>query len=442
MERLIEQRLADWLANSRRPLLVLGARQVGKTYSVRQFGAEYFTNVVYANFQTDLARLASVFNGTINPSTIVDELGLLFEQPVTPEKTLIVFDEVQLCQPALTSLKYFAEDAPQYRIIATGSQFGVTVHREPQYSFPVGKVDITTMYPMTFEEFCWAVGHPTWPDAIRASLKADRPLLIHDDVMRTFRSYLMTGGMPSAVQLFVDTSDWSRVREEQANLVALYSADASIYLPDAEAARTQAIWRSAPQQLARVNRKFKLSDVAKGARAARYEPGFAWLEAAGLIHRHRLVETPAAPLVYRQDGTFFKAYLLDVGLLSQAMGIRPNVYLNSDARRTISSGFRGGLIENAVKQALVAQRIESGYWTSGNTAEVDFLALDDQLHVIPIEAKSGDNVQSKSLAEYVKRYEPAQAIRVADKQFGRDGLMRSVPLYAAFCLADALTHMA
>jgi len=438
MKRLIEQRLADWFANSRRPLLVLGARQVGKTYSVRQLGAEHFTNVVYANFQTDLARLAPVFEGTINPSAIVNDLALLFEQPITPEKTLIIFDEVRLCQPALTSLKYFAEDAPRYRIIATGSQFGVTVHREPQYSFPVGKVDIATMYPMTFEEFCWAVGHPTWPDAVRASLKADRPLLIHDDVMRTFRNYLMTGGMPTAVKAFVDTSDWSKVREQQAYLAALYSADTSIYLPNAEAARTQAIWRSAPQQLARVNRKFKLSEVAQGARAATYEPGFAWLEAAGLIHRHRLVETPAAPLVYRQNGTFFKVYLLDVGLLSQAMGIRPNVYLSADTRRTISSGFRGGLIENAVKQAFVAQGIDSGYWASGNTAEVDFLALDDQLHVIPIEAKSGDNVQSKSLTEYVKRYEPPQAVRIADKQFGREGIIRSVPLYAAFCLADAL----
>jgi len=438
VERLIEHRLADWFANSRRPLLVMGPRQVGKTYSVRQFGAEHFTNVIYANFQTDLARLASIFDGTINPSAIVDDLALLFEQPVTPEKTLIVFDEVQLCQPALTSLKYFAEDAPQYRIIATGSQFGVTVHREPQYSFPVGKVDIATMYPMTFEEFCWAVGHPTWPDAIRASLKADRPLLIHDDVMRTFRDYLMTGGMPSVVQLFVNTPDWAKVREEQVILNALYAADTSIYLPDADAARTQAIWRSAPQQLARVNRKFKLSEVAQGARTATYEPGFAWLEAAGLIHRHRLVETPAAPLVYRQDGTFFKVYLLDVGLLSQAMGIRPNVYLSADTRRTISSGFRGGLIENAIKQALVAQDIDSGYWASGNTAEVDFLALDERLHVIPIETKSGDNVQSKSLTEYVKRYEPTQAIRIADKQFGRDGIMRSVPLYAAFCLGEAL----
>jgi len=438
MKRLIEHRLADWLANSRRPLLVLGARQVGKTFSVRQFGAEHFDNVVYANFQTDLTRLARVFEGQINPSAIIGELALLFEQPITPERTLLIFDEVQLCQPALTSLKYFAEDAPQYRIIATGSQFGVTVHREPQYSFPVGKVDIATMHPMTFEEFCLAIGHPAWPDAIRASLKADRPLLIHDEVMQVFRNYLMTGGMPSVVQLFVNASDWSRVREEQANLVALFSADASIYLPDAEAACTQAIWRSAPQQLARANRKFKLSDVAQGARASKYEPGFAWLEAAGLIHRHRLVETPSAPLVYRQNGTFFKVYLLDVGLLAQAMGIRPNAYLGSDTRRTISSDFRGGLIENAVKQALVAQDIDSGYWVSGNTAEVDFLALDDQLRVIPIEAKSGDNVQSKSLSEYVKRYQPSQAIRIADKQFGRDGIMRSVPLYAAFCLADAL----
>ncbi|MCL2783345.1 MAG: ATP-binding protein [Propionibacteriaceae bacterium] len=439
MRRIVEAQLAAWAARSSRPLLILGARQVGKTYSVRQFGAEHFEQVAYANFQTDLTRLGRIFDGTLDPRRIVDDLSLVLGLTITPEDTLIVFDEVQLCQAALTSLKYFAEEAPQYRIIATGSQFGATVHRDPRYSFPVGKVDIVTMYPLTFEEFCWATGHDTWPNAIRGCLQDDRPLLIHDDVMRVYRQYLMCGGMPAVVSAFAQTANWSVVREMQADLVTLYAADARIYLPSTDAVRTQSIWRSAPNQLARENRKFKLADVAQGARSAQYEPGFAWLEDAGLIQRHRLVETATAPLRFREDGTFFKVYLLDVGLLSQAMGVRPDVYLDAEGRRTIASGFRGGLTENAIKQALVAQNMDSGYWTSGNTAEIDFLVVDDHLRVVPIEVKSSANVRSKSLTEYVRRFQPPLAIRLADKNFGREDILRSVPLYAGFCLRQAVS---
>ncbi|MCL2091721.1 MAG: ATP-binding protein [Micrococcales bacterium] len=440
MRRTIEARLARWAqTDDALPLVLLGARQVGKTYSARQLGADRFAKTAYVNFQTDLARLTRVFDGVLDPWRIVEDLGLLLGVPITPGDTLVVLDEVQLCQPALTALKYFAEQAPGLRVVATGSLFGVTVHREPRFSFPVGKVEIATMHPMTFEEYCWATGRDTWPDAIRACLAEDRPFVAHDEALAQLRRYLMVGGMPAAVERLVTSGDWDQVRQVQGDIAHLYAADASLYLDDATAARVRAIWDSAPRQLARQNRKFKLADMAKGARAEQYEAAFAWLENAGLVHRHRLVEQPpSAPLRPVPDGTFFKTYLADVGLLSQALGVRPQVYLDDDARRVISSVFHGALAQNLVKQSLEAAGVASGYWTSGNTAEVDFLVVDDQMRVLPLEVKSADNVRSKSLGVYAQRHHPPYAVRCSTKQFGREPHLRSVPLYATFCLDDIL----
>ncbi|MCL2848771.1 MAG: ATP-binding protein [Micrococcales bacterium] len=439
MRRTIATRLGQWADQPKAlPLVLLGARQVGKTYSARQLGADRFAKVAYVNFQTDLARLTRVFDGVLDPWRIVEDLGLLLGVPITAGDTLVVLDEVQLCQPALTSLKYFAEQAPGLRVVATGSLFGVTVHREPQFSFPVGKVEIATMHPMTFDEYCWATGHETWPDAIRACLVDDRPFVAHDDALAQLRRYLMVGGMPAAVERLVTSGDWEQVRQVQGDIAHLYAADASVYLDDATAARVRAVWDSAPHQLARENRKFKLADMAKGARAEQYEAAFAWLENAGLIHRHRLVEDPSPPFRHQVDGTFFKVYLVDVGLLSQALGVRAGAYLDDATRRVISPVFHGALAENLVKQALEAQGVASGYWTSGNTAEVDFLVADAQMRGLPVEVKSGDNVQSKSLRVFAERHHPPYAVRCSTKQFGREPHLRSVPLYATFCLGDIL----
>ncbi|MDR0849725.1 MAG: ATP-binding protein [Propionibacteriaceae bacterium] len=436
MRRRIEERLAHWQAKQQPlPLLLLGARQVGKTYTVRQFAQTHFRQVAYVNFQMDIARLTRLFEADLDPRRIVTDLGLLLGMKITAEDTVLIFDEVQLCQPALTSLKYFAEQCPQFRVIATGSLFGVTVSRAAQYSFPVGKVEVLHLYPMDFEEFLWALGHDDWALGIRDCFEQNRDFIGHDQTLSYYRQYLMVGGMPAAVKEFIATEDYPQVRAIQQDISLLYAADMNLYLDDADSARTQAIWHSAPQQLAReTSKKFKLSDMKQGARAGQYEAGFAWLENAGLIYRNYQAEQPVAPLRPRGDGSFFKVYLADVGLVSQAMSIRPEVFLNEDERRLISGGFHGGLAENYVQQALKANNVDSCYWASGNTAEVDFLVVNSHMQVIPVEVKAGDNVRSRSLNVYRERYDPPYTIRLSTRRFGLDQGIRAVPLYAAYCL--------
>jgi len=436
MRRKIEQRLLRWKdKRGALPLLLFGARQVGKTYSVRAFGREHFANTAYINFQTDLAHYAQAFSGPLKPAAILERLELLTGSRISPEDTLIVFDEVQLCQPALTALKYFAEDAPQYRIIATGSLFGITVGREQQYSFPVGKVDLAHMYPLDFEEFLMATGREVWIEGIRDCYAASRDFIAHDEALAVYRQYLMVGGMPAAVRTFLDGGGYQEVREVQANISLLYVADMNLYLDAADAVRARSVWESAPRQLAReASRKFKLADMHTGARAKDYEKAMAWLEGAGLVYRHRQVQHAIAPLEPRGNGSFYKTYLLDCGILAQRMGIRPQVFLDDAARQQMSSGYRGGMAENYVKQALTANSIESCYWSGGYQREVDFVFVDDMMRVVPIEVKSAKNTGSKSLDSYREQYKPAHSIRISANRFGDNNGLKTVPPYAAFCV--------
>ena len=441
MQRKITDALIAWKSASRRqPVLLLGARQVGKTYSAEHFGADHFPSCLTVNFQTDLDRLSRVFSTDLEPARILDELGLLYGTTITPD-TLLVFDEIQLCQPALASLKYFAERAPRQPVIATGSQFGVTVHREPQYSFPVGKVHLLTLHPLDFEEFCWALGREQWAAGIRASYESATPFVAHREAMDLYRRYTMVGGLPAAVEAYVESGDWRAVRAAQREVATLYAADMGLYLDEATAAWTRAVWASAPQQLAReTSTKFTLAEVKPGARAHLLEAPFAYLESAGLVHRHHQAAEPYAPLIKRAGGTFFRVYLGDVGLLSAQLGVRPDAFLDESTYRLLSPAFRGALAENAVKQALEAGDTPSYYWRSGNTAEVDFLLTDDRMRIVPVEVKSADNVRSRSLRVYRDTYAPPLALRLSGAEFGYEDGLKSVPLYAAFCLsAESVT---
>ncbi|MCL2787436.1 MAG: ATP-binding protein [Micrococcales bacterium] len=442
MERKVEAELLAWRDRpQRQPLLLLGARQVGKTFTAERFGQRHFAETVTLNFQTDLARLRPVFDGRIEPGAIVQDIAYLTGTEVTPGQTLLIFDEIQLCPPALTSLKYFAERAPEYAILATGSLFGVSVRREDPYTFPVGKVDIVHMHPLDFEEYLWALGKHLQADGIRASATQHTPFPAHDDAMRWLRQYLMLGGLPRAVATFAETQDWAEVRRIQRDLATLYVADMALYATPPDAVRTRLIWDSAPHQLAReTSRKFILSEVRKGARFHQYETSFAWLEAAGLLHCHHQTETPAAPLRPRNGGTFFKAYLFDVGILSAQLGVAPQVFCSEAGYGQISPAFRGGIVENYVKQALVAAGIDSQYWSSGNLAEVDFLLVDQTMNVIPLEVKSGEHTRSRSLESYRKRFAPTRALRLSAKNTGVDDTLLNLPLYATFALPDVLTQ--
>ena len=436
MRRKIETRLAEWARHpQRRPMLLLGARQVGKTYSAEWCGRAYFASTVTVNFQTHLARLTEIYRPDLDPGRILGELESLTRTIIAPGSTLLILDEIQLCQPAITALKYFAEQMPDLAVIATGSLFGVLVHRDPQYSFPVGKVAIAHLYPLDFEEFLWASDLTVWADGVRRAYEASRPFPAHEAITALFRRYLMIGGLPAVVSAWVDTADWAVVREAQAELNALYTADMSIYLGDTDAVRTQSVWASAPRQLAReTSNKFKLSEVTSDARRHQFEAPFAWLEAAGLVHRHYQTTRPIAPLEPRDDGTFYKVYLLDVGIVAAALAIDPAAFTSDIGYSHLSPGFRGALAENYVKQTFVAAGLETLYWSSGNTAEVDFLITDSLMRVIPVEVKSGPHVRSKSLNVYRAAYDPPLAIRFSTNEFGDENGIRSIPLYAAFCV--------
>jgi len=423
-------------AAKRQPVLLLGARQVGKTYIAEQFGAENFASSLTVNFQSDLDRLTKIFATDLEPARILEQLGFLYGVTIA-EGTLVIFDEIQLCQPAISSLKYFAERAPNQPIIATGSQFGLVVHREPRYSFPVGKVHLLNLFPMDFEEFCWALGREQWTQGIRRSFDTWTPFVAHREAMDLYRRYTMVGGLPAAVDAYVAGGDWSAVRAAQREISALYTADMGLYLDDATAAWTRAVWASAPQQLARESgNKFKLTDVKSGARMHVLEAPFAYLEHAGLIHRHYQAVEVRAPLTRRTDGSFFKVYVNDVGLLSAQLGVRPDAFLDESTYRLLSPAFRGALAENYVKQTLEAGAVPSLYWRSDNTAEVDFLITDDRMRVIPVEVKSGDHVRSKSLNVFRSTYQPPLSIRLSTAEFGRVDGLASVPLYAAFCITS------
>ncbi|MCL2653960.1 MAG: DUF4143 domain-containing protein, partial [Propionibacteriaceae bacterium] len=280
-------------------------------------------------------------------------------------------------------------------------------------------------------------------DGIRACVAERRPFVAHDDAVTWARQYMMVGGLPRVVQAFAQNSDWEEVRRIQRDLSTMYLADMALYADAQDAIRTRLIWESAPNQLARdTSRKFILSDVRSGARFHQFETSFAWLESAGLLYRHYQSEEPVAPLRPRGGGTFFKAFLFDVGILSAQLGVMPTAFCNRDGYRQISGAFRGGIAENFVKQSLVAAGIESQYWASGNAAEVDFLLVDKTMRVVPMEVNSSDNTRSQSLASYVARFDPARAIRLSTKNIGTEDRLTTLPLYAAFCLADVLaaTH--
>jgi len=441
LQRKVDAELRQWMDRAgRQPLLLLGARQVGKTFTVEHFGQAHFRSTVTVNFQTDLARLRPVFERSLDPQAIVDDLSYLTGSRIVPGETLLVFDEVQLCQPALTSLKYFAEQAPECAIIATGSLVGVSVHRETPYTFPVGKVDIIQMYPLDFEEFLWALGKRVQADGIRACVAERRPFVAHDDAVGWARQYMMVGGLPRVVQAFIEASDWAEVRRLQRDLSTMYLADMALYADAQDAVRTRLLWESVPHQLAReTNRKFIMTDVRSGARFHQYETSFAWLESAGLLYRHFQCEEPVAPLRPRSGGTFFKAYLFDVGILSAQLGVVPEAFCNSDGYQQISGAFRGGVVENYLKQALVAADLDSQYWSSGNAAEVDFVLVDKTMKVIPMEVKSSDNTRSRSLSSYTARFSPSYSIRLSTKNVATQNGLVSLPLYAVFCLPDVLT---
>lgn len=430
MERKIIEALKNWKSDPKRmPLLLGGARQVGKTYTALTFGKQYYKNTAYFNME-DSAEIISIFDRDLDPARIVRELSFKSGENIFPGDTLIIFDEIQACERALTSLKYFQEKAPEYHIIAAGSLLGVALRRE-KYSFPVGKVDMMTLYPLDFEEFLWATGNEKLCVLIKESYAEFTPLSLHDTALDLYKTYLVVGGMPRAVSEYVDTHDFDFVTAAQKTLNDAYIADMAKYATPQDTTRIMAAWGSVPAQLSKENHKFQYKVIKSGARAYEYETAIDWLKAAGMINVCTRVSEGKMPLSAYADNDSFKIYMMDTGLLCSKFGIAANVVLSSPHS---FDGFKGALAENYIMQALTVSGFVPFYWSSPGKAELDFVMQDRSGNILPLEGKSADNVKAKSLRNFVSLYAPPYAIRVSAKNFGFENNIKSIPLYALFCL--------
>jgi len=427
MYRKIENKLEKWrLSHSRKPLIIKGARQVGKTFSVVEFGRKYFENILYLNFESN-SELHKVFERDLMPSRILKELSVMKGETINADTTLLFFDEIQSCSRALTSLKYFAEEAPEYFVIAAGSLLGVAINRDSS-SYPVGKVDTITMYPLDFEEFLYVERGADAAGIIRESFEHLTPCALHATFNDLFRTFLYTGGMPQVVKEYLDTGDTLMADIVKRNINDAYIADMARYAGKTETVRIMAVYKSIPAQLAKENHKFQYKVIRSGARVAEYGSAVDWLKAAGIVTACHRISEGRLPLAAYSDNSAFKLYHSDTGLLAAMTGIVAKNLLSETG-----NAFRGAIAENSVAVALTISGYTPFYWESGGRAEVDFVIQHGD-YIIPIEVKSADNVRSRSLSEYVRRYSPPFSYRISEKNFGNENNIRSIPFYALFCL--------
>lgn len=441
MKRNIMSRLVEWKNRShRKPLLLTGVRQCGKTYIIREFGKEEFEDTAYFNFEED-ETLSSAFDHDFKIERILDDLGNIRRgEKIVPGKTLLILDEIQACPRAITSLKYFCENQPDLHVIAAGSLLGVAIGKE-NISFPVGKVNRITMFPMSFDEFVCADGGENLIEALK-KMDPDReiPDLYAVPLIRYLKLYYVIGGMPEVVRQWAETHQMEAVTEKQDEILQDYADDFGKHAPIAELPKIRMIWESIPSQLAKDNHKFIFSHVKSGCRAKELENAVRWLVDAGLIYPLYLVERPEIPLSGEADYTSYKVYMADCGLLCR----RTNVHF-----RTILDGneqfihFKGALTENYVLTQLKALGLNAWYWTSSANAEIDFLT-DHGGKITPIEVKSADNTKAKSLKLFCERYRPERAMKTSLKNVGMNlagsTQVWSLPLYALFNLEKYLNN--
>lgn len=386
--------------------------------------------MAYFNFETN-PKLNETFAEDISPEYLIPILSHIAGQTIVREKTLIVFDEIQLCERALTSLKYFCEDAPGYHIIVAGSLLGIAVNRD-KFSFPVGKVDMKTMYPMDMEEFLLALGEDALVDQIRTCFDTDTPMpsALHDAAMNRYHQYLVTGGMPECVLQFAETQDYILVRHTQDTILSSYLNDMSKYNNLNEIKKTRLVYDNITVQLSKKNTRFQYKLIKKGGRASEFENAIEWLCLSGIVSQIYKVEQIKKPLENYRNIDAFKIYVSDLGLLCAKKDLVANdvLYMVDEL-----NDFKGGMAENYVHAQLMANGYRMYYWESARGAEVDFVIQRDG-QLIPIEVKSADNTKAKSLRVYMETYHPAYAIKLSAKNFGFEDQKKTVPLYAAFCI--------
>lgn len=430
MERKIEEQLLAWKnkTDDRLPLIVNGARQVGKTYILRKFGEEQFKNVVYINLETNLT-IASYFNDNIAPERLLRYLEASTGERIIPEETLIIFDEIQSSERALTALKYFCEETPEYHIAAAGSLLGVAINRQ-HYSFPVGKVETLTLYPLDFEEYLRARSQKLLSEEIRRAYEKMEPLpdALHQKAIELYREYLLIGGMPACINAFLKSGSFLDVPLVQNEILDNYIADMAKYASNTDSVKIRACYNSIPAQLAKDNKKFQYKVVQKGGSAALFGASIEWLNLAGVVLKCQRINQAIEPIAVYTDLSAFKLYMGDVGLLTMKSGLSQQTVLSGEGNT-----FMGAVTENYVAQQLAAKGYDLYYWESSSTAELDFV-LQKGNQIVGVEVKKGEHVRSRSLSVFVDSYKPAYSVRLSLKNFGEKDGLKSVPLYAAFCV--------
>lgn len=425
MYRNITEELIQWKnKKNRKPLILSGARQVGKTYILKKFGESEFSNVAYINCD-DNESAKNLFAQDYDVKRIITSIGALTEQVIEAGKTLIIIDEIQQAPKALGALKYFCENAPLYHVAVAGSLLGLTMHGGE--SFPVGKVDILNIYPMTFDEFLLAKGRSQMVGLLR-NMDWDGIRTLKTEYKKSLREYYFTGGMPEAVREFVESGDAMKVREIQNNILYTYQKDISKHTPSSEANRINMVWRSMPSQLVKENRKFIYGVAKPGARAKDFEVAIQWLMDAGLVYKAERVTEPKMPLKFYADISSFKLFLLDCGLLGALCETPPAKLLVEDNGMEES---KGAFTENYVMSQLVARSHNSVFYYSNNSSlEIDFLVQHNDA-IVPIEAKAEENLRSKSLSTFVGKYPMLHGVRLSMSDYREQEFLTNIPLYCA-----------
>ncbi len=426
----MSKELLKWKNNKEKtPLILYGARQVGKTYTILSFGKENYKNVAYINFE-DNSEISKIFEQDLEVERMIKELSVKLGISILEEDTLIFFDEIQACERALTSLKYFAESKTKYHVIAAGSLLGIALNRQ-KYSFPVGKVKMLTLYPLDFEEFLWALNKKDLVNMIRQAFLEDKEFSLHSLANQYYRLYLAIGGMPRAILEYKEKQDMDFVTAILKDINNSYIADMAKYATSTQTTKIMAVYNIISSQLAKENKKFQYKLIKSGARAYEYETAINWLNASGIINQCTKIKEGKLPLSAFIEPESFKIYMSDVGLLCSKFGIPTNIVIVENDNM---NDFKGALAENYVCNSLVQCGLKPYYWESNGKAEVDFVVQDKEGNIIPIEVKSGIHTRSKSLNVFKSLYKIPYSIRISTKNFGFENDIKCIPLYSVFCL--------
>ncbi|MFR4247985.1 MAG: ATP-binding protein [Eubacterium sp.] len=425
MYRIAIEKLYKWKNSKRRkPLIIEGARQVGKTWLMKEFGKQAYADTVYINFDSN-SRMADLFSADLDTDRLIMGLELYAGRKINPDNTLLIFDEVQEVPRALASLKYFYENAPQYHIVCAGSLLGIALHQGT--SFPVGKVDFLKLYPLSFSEFLMATGNERFAELLK---KQDYEMItsFKQTYIDALKHYYFVGGMPEAVQSFAESKDFNEVRAIQKRILAAYEQDFSKHAPNEIVPKIRMLWNSIPSQLARENKKFIYGLVREGGRAREYETAIMWLSDCGLVHKVSRVNAAGIPLKAYEDLKAFKLFIVDVGLLGCMTGLRQRTLLDGD---DLFVEFKGALTEQYVCQQLkTVEDLGIYYYTNDRgSCEIDFV-VDTGEQIVPIEVKAETNLRAKSLKTYRERFEPELSVRTSMADYKKEDWLLNLPLYA------------